>query len=99
MRTNYQTAYAHADMNNPSYFTYNIGALPSMTNQQLEVSNELHMSPLLPHTRPAPSPRSMATHIPQTPQLIVTAVLVADQPNSAPRCSTSAAINAQQLMK
>uniref|UniRef100_A0A669EXP0 DNA helicase n=1 Tax=Oreochromis niloticus TaxID=8128 RepID=A0A669EXP0_ORENI len=24
------------DMNNPSYFTYNIGALPSMTNQQLE---------------------------------------------------------------
>uniref|UniRef100_A0A3B4ET51 DNA helicase n=1 Tax=Pundamilia nyererei TaxID=303518 RepID=A0A3B4ET51_9CICH len=36
MRTNYQTAYAHADMNNPSYFTYNIGALPSMTNQQLE---------------------------------------------------------------
>uniref|UniRef100_A0A3Q2UTF1 DNA helicase n=1 Tax=Haplochromis burtoni TaxID=8153 RepID=A0A3Q2UTF1_HAPBU len=36
MRTNYQTAYAHADINNPSYFTYNIGALPSMTNQQLE---------------------------------------------------------------
>ncbi|XP_039872463.1 transcriptional regulator ATRX isoform X1 [Simochromis diagramma] len=36
MRTNYQTAYTHADMNNPSYFTYNIGALPSMTNQQLE---------------------------------------------------------------
>uniref|UniRef100_A0A669E0I0 DNA helicase n=1 Tax=Oreochromis niloticus TaxID=8128 RepID=A0A669E0I0_ORENI len=36
MRTNYQTAYAHTDMNNPSYFTYNIGALPSMTNQQLE---------------------------------------------------------------
>lgn len=70
-----------------------------MTNQQLEVSNELHMSPLLPHTRPAPSPRSMATHIPQTPQLIVTAVLVANQPNSAPRCSTSAAINAQQLME
>lgn len=36
MRTNYQTAYTQPDMNNPSYFTYNIGALPSMTNQQLE---------------------------------------------------------------
>ncbi|XP_008282594.1 transcriptional regulator ATRX isoform X1 [Stegastes partitus] len=36
MRTNYQSAYAHADMGTSSYFSYNMAALASMSNQQLE---------------------------------------------------------------
>ncbi|XP_039975295.1 transcriptional regulator ATRX isoform X2 [Xiphias gladius] len=36
MRTNYQTAYSHMDMGTTSYFSYNVAALASMTNQQLE---------------------------------------------------------------
>ncbi|KAM7417838.1 hypothetical protein PAMA_017471 [Pampus argenteus] len=36
MRTNYQTAYSQMDMGNSSYFTYNMAALASMSNQQLE---------------------------------------------------------------
>lgn len=43
MRTNYQASYAQMDMGSTSYFSYNVAALASMTNQQLEVSNELHM--------------------------------------------------------
>uniref|UniRef100_A0A8D2ZVT7 DNA helicase n=1 Tax=Scophthalmus maximus TaxID=52904 RepID=A0A8D2ZVT7_SCOMX len=37
MRNNYQkTQYAQMDMGNSSYFSYNVAALASMTNQQLE---------------------------------------------------------------
>lgn len=75
MRTNYQTQYSQMDMGSSSYFSYNVAALASMTNQQLEVSNELHMPPPTTTTLP-PSlvPHGMAPHIPQTPLLIVTTV-------------------------
>uniref|UniRef100_A0A671WRK8 DNA helicase n=1 Tax=Sparus aurata TaxID=8175 RepID=A0A671WRK8_SPAAU len=36
MRTNYQASYAQMDMGSTSYFSYNVAALASMTNQQLE---------------------------------------------------------------
>ncbi|XP_069027436.1 transcriptional regulator ATRX [Embiotoca jacksoni] len=36
MRNNYQSSYAHADMGNSSYFSFNMAALASMNNQQLE---------------------------------------------------------------
>ncbi|XP_065815177.1 transcriptional regulator ATRX isoform X1 [Labrus bergylta] len=36
MRNNYQTQYSQMDMGNSSYFSYNVAALASMTNQQLE---------------------------------------------------------------
>ncbi|XP_071313243.1 transcriptional regulator ATRX [Trachinotus anak] len=36
MRTNYQSSYSHMDMGSSSYFSYNVAALASMTNQQLE---------------------------------------------------------------
>ncbi|XP_069387485.1 transcriptional regulator ATRX isoform X2 [Paralichthys olivaceus] len=36
MRTNYQSQYSHMDMGSSSYFNYNVAALASMTNQQLE---------------------------------------------------------------
>lgn len=54
MKTNYQTSYSQMDMGTSSYFSFNMAALASMSNQQLEVSNELHMPlsclPLLPPT-------------------------------------------------
>lgn len=73
MRTNYQAQYSQMDMASSGYFSFNVAALASMTNQQLEVSNELHMArlALLP---PSPVPHGMAPHIPQTPLLIVTTV-------------------------
>lgn len=81
MRTNYQTQYSQMDMGSSSYFSYNVAALASMTNQQLEVSNELHMPPTPPPPPPCtppslpPSfPTALAPHIPQTPLLIVTTV-------------------------
>lgn len=45
MRANYQSAYPQGqmDMGTSNYFTYNAATLASMPNQQLEVSNELHM--------------------------------------------------------
>ncbi|XP_044060436.1 transcriptional regulator ATRX isoform X2 [Siniperca chuatsi] len=36
MRTNYQTTYSQMDMGSSNYFSYNVAALASMTNQQLE---------------------------------------------------------------
>lgn len=48
MRTNYLTSYNPMDMGSPNFFSYNVDALVSMTNQQLEVSNELHMHSLPP---------------------------------------------------
>ncbi|XP_072251997.1 transcriptional regulator ATRX isoform X2 [Leuresthes tenuis] len=36
MKTNYQLPYAHPDMGTSSYFSYNMAALASMSNQQLE---------------------------------------------------------------
>ncbi|KAM4555400.1 transcriptional regulator ATRX [Odontesthes bonariensis] len=36
MKNNYQLPYAHPDMGNSSYFSYNMAALASMSNQQLE---------------------------------------------------------------
>ncbi|XP_053284237.1 transcriptional regulator ATRX isoform X2 [Pleuronectes platessa] len=36
MRTNYQTQYSQMEMGSPNYFSYNVAALASMTNQQLE---------------------------------------------------------------
>ena len=61
MRTNYQSSYPHVDMGTTSYFSYNVAALASMTNQQLEVSNELYIPlsclsllPLLPPRHGAP---------------------------------------------
>ncbi|XP_045885715.1 transcriptional regulator ATRX isoform X2 [Micropterus dolomieu] len=36
MRTNYQTTYSQMDMGGSNYFSYNVAALASMTNQQLE---------------------------------------------------------------
>ncbi|KAG7244913.1 hypothetical protein INR49_024310 [Caranx melampygus] len=36
MRTNYQSSYAHMDMGTSNYFSFNMAALASMTNQQLE---------------------------------------------------------------
>ncbi|TMS17804.1 Transcriptional regulator ATRX [Larimichthys crocea] len=36
MRTNYQATYAQMDMGSSNYFSYNVAALASMTNQQLE---------------------------------------------------------------
>ncbi|KAM7000642.1 transcriptional regulator ATRX [Tautogolabrus adspersus] len=36
MRNNYQTQYSQMDMGTSSYFSYNVAALASMTNQQLE---------------------------------------------------------------
>ncbi|XP_036069984.1 transcriptional regulator ATRX isoform X2 [Oryzias melastigma] len=36
MRTNYQSPYSQMDMGNPNYVSYNMAALASMTNQQLE---------------------------------------------------------------
>ncbi|XP_041799426.1 transcriptional regulator ATRX [Chelmon rostratus] len=36
MRTNYQSSYAQMDIGSSSYFSYNVAALASMTNQQLE---------------------------------------------------------------
>uniref|UniRef100_A0A7N6AUB8 DNA helicase n=1 Tax=Anabas testudineus TaxID=64144 RepID=A0A7N6AUB8_ANATE len=36
MRTNYQSSYSQMDMGSPSYFSYNVAALASMNNQQLE---------------------------------------------------------------
>ncbi|XP_056294687.1 transcriptional regulator ATRX isoform X2 [Pseudoliparis swirei] len=36
MRDNYQTAYPQMDTNNSNYFSFNMAALASMTNQQLE---------------------------------------------------------------
>lgn len=58
MRTNFQSAYPQMDMGSSNYFSFNMAALASMTNQQLEVSNELHMPlcclPLLPPRHGAP---------------------------------------------
>ena len=73
------------NMGSSNYFSYNVAALASMTNQQLEVSNELHM-PLSCLTPPPPLslPHGMAPHIPQTPLLIVTTVY---EPTS-PVCPT-----------
>lgn len=76
------------DMASSGYFSFNVAALASMTNQQLEVSNELHMAPLPPRTPPFhPVPRGMAPHIPQTPMLIVTTVLVVMVPAPPPSSS------------
>uniref|UniRef100_H2T6G5 DNA helicase n=1 Tax=Takifugu rubripes TaxID=31033 RepID=H2T6G5_TAKRU len=36
MRNNYQTSYNPMDMGSPNFFSYNVDALVSMTNQQLE---------------------------------------------------------------
>uniref|UniRef100_A0A3Q3W1Z0 DNA helicase n=1 Tax=Mola mola TaxID=94237 RepID=A0A3Q3W1Z0_MOLML len=36
MRTSYQSQYSQMDMGSPGYFSYNVSALASMTNQQLE---------------------------------------------------------------
>ncbi|XP_070818931.1 transcriptional regulator ATRX [Chaetodon trifascialis] len=36
MRTNYQSSYAQMDIGSSNYFSYNVAALASMTNQQLE---------------------------------------------------------------
>uniref|UniRef100_A0A7N8YDY0 DNA helicase n=1 Tax=Mastacembelus armatus TaxID=205130 RepID=A0A7N8YDY0_9TELE len=36
MRTNYQSSYSQMDMGTSSYFSYNVAALASMSNQQLE---------------------------------------------------------------
>uniref|UniRef100_A0A8C4E5W4 DNA helicase n=1 Tax=Dicentrarchus labrax TaxID=13489 RepID=A0A8C4E5W4_DICLA len=36
MRTNYQSPYAQMDMGSSNYFSYNVAALASMNNQQLE---------------------------------------------------------------
>ncbi|XP_070769056.1 transcriptional regulator ATRX [Enoplosus armatus] len=36
MRTNYQSSYSQMDMGGSNYFSYNVAALASMTNQQLE---------------------------------------------------------------
>lgn len=74
MRTNYQTSYNPMDMGSPNFFSYNVDALVSMTNQQLEVSNELHM-----HWSHPRSPHGPAPHIPETSLLIVT-------PVSSPSC-------------
>lgn len=66
MRTNPPAVYSQMDMGagNQAYFSFNMAALASMSNQQLEVSNELHITP--------PTLHGMAPHIPQTPLLIVT---------------------------
>lgn len=69
MRTNHLTSYNQMDMGSPNFFSYNVDALVSMTNQQLEVSNELHM-----HLSRPCSPHGPAPHIPKTSLLIVTAV-------------------------
>ena len=53
MNTNYQTGFPQMDMGSSNYISFNMAALASMTNQQLEASNELHMPPLPP---PSPSP-------------------------------------------
>lgn len=43
MRFN-QPSYSQAGMGSvPNYYPFNVAALASMSNQQLEVSNELHM--------------------------------------------------------
>lgn len=64
MRTNYQATYAQMDMGSSNYFSYNVAALASMTNQQLEVSNELHMPPLssLPPPPTAWRPTFLRSH-------------------------------------
>lgn len=69
MRTNYPTSYNPMDMGSPNFFSYNVDALVSMTNQQLEVRNELHMYSSRPR-----SPQGPAPHIPESSLLIVTAV-------------------------
>lgn len=79
MRTNYQTSYNPMDMGSPNFFSYNVDALVSMTNQQLEVSNELHM-----HSSHPLSPHGPAPHIPETSLLIVTPVSW----SSCPLCPT-----------
>lgn len=69
MRTNYPTSYNPMDMGSPNFFSYNVDALVSMTNQQLEVRNELHM-----HSSRPRSPQGPVPHIPESSLLIVTAV-------------------------
>lgn len=59
-------------MGSPNFFSYNVDALLSMTNQQLEVSNEVHMHSH-PPTPLTPQP-GLAPHIPETSLLIVTTV-------------------------
>lgn len=54
MRNNYQASYNQMDMGSPNFFSYNVDALVSMTNQQLEVSNELHMHSSHPRFPPQP---------------------------------------------
>ena len=43
MRANYPATYAQVDMGAGPYFPFNVAALASMTNQQLEVFNGLLM--------------------------------------------------------
>lgn len=61
MRTNYPASYNSMDMGSPNFFSYNVDALVSMTNQQLEVRNELHM-----HALPPPPPTPSAALAPPT---------------------------------
>lgn len=62
MRTNYPASYNSMDMGSPNFFSYNVDALVSMTNQQLEVRNELHMHALPPPPPPSLPPRPGASH-------------------------------------
>lgn len=71
MRGTYGVQYSQMDMG-AGFHPFNVAALASMTNQQLEVSNELHMDPSPPTLHPRP--HGTAPHIPQSPLLIVTTV-------------------------
>lgn len=67
-------------MGTSSYFSYSMATLASMTNQQLEVSNELHMSlsclALLPPRHGIPHSSDLTANCDSS--------LVAHQPVSAP---------------
>lgn len=54
MRGSYGAQYSQMDMG-AGFHHFNVAALASMTNQQLEVSNELHMDPPHPPTACPPS--------------------------------------------
>lgn len=84
MRTNYQTTYSQMDMGGSNYFSYNVAALASMTNQQLEVSNELHMPLSCLTLLPRLPPRHGSPHS-SDPTANCDNSLVADVPGSAPR--------------
>lgn len=60
MRTNYPASYNSMDMGSPNFFSYNVDALVSMTNQQLEVRNELHMHAPPPAALAPPTARRLA---------------------------------------